>query len=92
MKKAYWVPAAPPVVAIVLVVAACSGDDDDSNDASSDADAGSDATTSGSESANTLRVPDDYDHPSGSGAKPGGLVLVAPGVYREAVTVETLAS
>ena len=69
------------VLAIALVSAACSGSDDDANGEVSE----------GAESSNTVRVPDDYDtiQAAVSAARPGDLVLVAPGVYKEAVDVET---
>jgi len=49
------------------------------------------ATTSGGERGGTLRVPADYKtiQAAVDAAKPGSLVLVSPGVYREAVTVTT---
>ena len=42
----------------------------------------------------TLRVPDDYETIQGAvdDADPGDLVLVSPGVYEEAVTVEILSA
>jgi hypothetical protein len=76
-----------PIVALVtlvaLVAAACSGDDD--GDVVTDTSAGETAT------GETLRVPDDHGtiRAAVSAASPGDLVLIAPGVYREAVDVET---
>ena len=80
--KQSWRRVATLLVAGALVVAACSGDDDD---------ASSDSTAGGAESSDTLRVPDDYAtiQAAVSAAAPGDLVLVGPGVYEEAVDVET---
>jgi plastocyanin len=49
------------------------------------------ATTEGGDQGGTLHVPDDYEtiQAAVDAAKPGSLVLVAPGVYKEAVTVTT---
>ena len=79
--KQSWRRVATLLVAGALVVAACSGDDD----------ASSDSTAGGAESSDTLRVPDDYAtiQAAVSAAAPGDLVLVGPGVYEEAVDVET---
>ena len=80
--KQSWLRVATLLVAVALIAAACSGDDDDTT---------SDSTASSSESSNTLHVPDDYDtiQAAVSAAAPGDLVLVAPGVYNEAIDVET---
>jgi parallel beta helix pectate lyase-like protein len=73
--------AAALLAALALVLAACGGDDGD----------GGDSGDSGDEAGATLRVPDDHDTIQGAvdAAEPGDLVLVGPGVYEEAVTVET---
>ena len=54
-----------------------------------DASGGTTATTTGGQAGGTLRVPQDYPtiQAAVDAAKPGSLVLVSPGVYREAVTV-----
>jgi plastocyanin len=56
-----------------------------------DATTGKLATGSGEKREGTLRVPDDFPtiQAAVDAAKPGGLVLVAPGIYKEAVTVTT---
>src|SRR5262249_44405774 len=47
------------------------------------------ATTSGGDRGGVIKVPDDYEtiQAAVDAAKPGSLVLVSPGVYKEAVTV-----
>jgi plastocyanin len=54
-----------------------------------DVSGGTSPTTSGGQQAGTLRVPQDYPtiQAAVDAAKPGSLVLVSPGIYREAVTV-----
>ena len=57
-----------------------------------DVNGGSDAAGDGArEHGGTLRVPQDYPtiQAAVNAAKPGSLVLVSPGVYKEAVTVTT---
>jgi hypothetical protein len=68
------------LLAGALVLAACGGDDDGGS--------GDEGSEGGGA---TLRVPDDHDTIQGAvdAAEPGDLVLVGPGVYEEAVTVET---
>jgi Right handed beta helix region len=73
------------LLASVLVLAAACGDDDT---------AGDDAESGGGDAASVddaLRVPDDYDtiQAAVDAAEPGDLILVGPGVYEEAVNVET---
>jgi hypothetical protein len=76
-----WFRAVVVAVLCLQAAAACGADDDD----------GAGSTTGPVESSDTLRVPD--DHPTiqaaVSAARPGDLVLVGPGVYEEAVDVET---
>lgn len=69
------------LLASVLVLAAACGGDDDPGDSGGDA----------AEEGATLNVPDDYESIQAAvdAAAPGDLVLVAPGVYEEAVSVET---
>jgi plastocyanin len=56
-----------------------------------DASGGGVAAISGGEHGGTLRVPHDYPtiQKAVDAAKPGSLVLVSPGIYKEAVTVTT---
>ncbi|WP_329403723.1 right-handed parallel beta-helix repeat-containing protein [Streptomyces melanogenes] len=67
-----------PAAALLLLVPACSGPADDS-------------APPGHGPAATLRVPRDFGsiQQAVDRARPGDLVLVAPGVYRESVTVAT---
>jgi hypothetical protein len=73
------------VLAGLLVLAAACGGDDDTAEADAE-DAGGGASVE-----DALRVPDDYDtiQAAVDAAEPGDLVLVGPGVYDEAVNVET---
>jgi hypothetical protein len=72
------------LTALVLLLGACSGDDDSNGDgtATTEADAAGGATR---------RVPDDHAtiQAAVDAAAPGDLILVAPGVYEEAVNVTT---
>lgn len=67
------------VAVLALVAGACGGDDDDG---------GGSEESSG---ATTIRVPEDHDtiQEAVDAASPGDLVLIAPGVYSEAVVVTT---
>jgi nitrous oxidase accessory protein NosD len=71
------------LVSALALTAACGGDDDDDGGGGGD----------GAEDAGgaTLNVPDDHDtiQAAVDAAEPGDLVLIAPGTYEEAVTVET---
>ena len=73
------------VVAAVVVLGAGCGGDDDAGDASAGSAGGSDG------SSETIRVPADHVtiQEAVSAAEPGDVVLVEPGVYNEAVDVET---
>ncbi len=73
------------VVAAVVLMAGCSSDD-----GGSDTSAGSTAP-SASPSGTTIKVPQDHAtiQEAVSAASPGDLVLIEPGVYEEAVDVET---
>jgi Right handed beta helix region len=72
------------LIAGVLAIAAACGGDDDGADSADDGEA---AETEGA----TLRVPDDHEtiQAAVDAAEPGDLVLIGPGTYEEAVTVET---
>jgi hypothetical protein len=71
---------------VLVLAAACGGDDDTAGD---DAENGGGGDAASVEDA--LRVPDDYDtiQAAVDAAEPGDLILVGPGVYEEAVNVET---
>jgi Right handed beta helix region len=71
---------------VLVLAAACGGDDDTAGD---DAENGGGGDAASVEDA--LRVPDDYDtiQAAVDAAAPGDLILVGPGVYEEAVNVET---
>jgi len=64
-----------------LALAACGGDDSD----------GTPGAAKGQSTGATLRVPGDYAtiQAAVDDAEPGDLILVGPGTYKEAVTVET---
>jgi hypothetical protein len=73
-----------PLLAGLLVLAAACGSDDDSDD-------GASGDGEGTSVDDALHVPDDHDtiQAAVDAAEPGDLILVAPGVYEEAVNVET---
>ena len=75
------------MLALVLVGSSCSGD---SKDAASK-DGGSEAAGDQGASGNTISVPDDQPtiQKAVDAAKPGDLIMVAAGTYKEAVDVET---
>jgi hypothetical protein len=70
------------VLLVVVALAAACGDDGGGDD---------DGDSSGSESSDTLRVPDDYGtiQEAVDAAEPGNLILVSPGTYEEEVNVTT---
>lgn len=79
------------VTVAALMVAACSSDSDSSgSDGSGGSGSGSGGSNDGTSSA-VLEVPSQYPtiQKAVDRAEPGDLVLVSPGTYREAVTVET---
>lgn len=85
--KGWRLPAAVVVAALLVALAACSGSDDGDTGG-----AGGGSGTGGSGGVSSaLRVPQRYKtiQAAVDAAKPGQLVLVAPGVYREAVDVTT---
>jgi len=69
------------ICTVVLLAAAC-GDGDGGSDATGD-------DSGGSAGAATIRVPEDHDtiQEAVDAGSPGDLVLIAPGVYNEEVTV-----
>ncbi|MDD9371244.1 MAG: right-handed parallel beta-helix repeat-containing protein [Acidimicrobiales bacterium] len=70
------------LASLLVLTAACGGDDESSSDDSSGEEAADGAT---------LSVPDDHAtiQEAVDAAAPGDLILVSPGTYAEAVTVET---
>jgi len=78
------------LLALGLLAGACSSDDDDGDTAADDEATEETPVATGA----TIRVPDDHDtiQAAVDAARPGDLVLIAPGVYEEAVdvTVENL--
>jgi len=74
------------VLALALVAAAC-GSDDGATEGATDAT----TTGNGTASGNVINVPEDHDtiQAAVDAASPGDLILIAPGVYNEAVDVET---
>lgn len=70
-------------LALGLLTAACAGSDDTGGNAAT--------TGDGTASGTTINVPEDFDtiQAAVDAANPGDLILIAPGVYNEAVDVET---
>jgi Right handed beta helix region len=68
---------------VLALAAACGGDDGGADSAADDGGAEGEGAT--------LRVPDDHEtiQAAVDAAEPGDLVLIGPGTYEEAVTVET---
>ena len=75
------------LLALAALIGGCSSSDDTATTPGS---TGTSGATGTSETPRTLRVPD--DHPTVQSAvdaaEPGDLILLAPGTYSEAVTVE----
>jgi len=79
------------VVAAALLAAACSSSSEPSSTGTDGAD-GTSSTIAGTEwSGATIEVPEDFPtiQEAVDEAEPGDLILIAPGVYHEAVDVET---
>jgi hypothetical protein len=74
------------LLAVLVLAAACGGDDSGDDTGTDGADSGAEASVEGA-----LRVPDDHEtiQEAVDAAAPGDLILVGPGVYEEAVNVET---
>jgi hypothetical protein len=74
------------LLAMGLLVAACGSSDETSTTETEKQTSGN-----GTASGNTINVPADYDTIQGAvnAASPGDLILISPGVYNEAVDVET---
>src|SRR5918998_1091111 len=72
------------LASVLVLTAACGGDDDAGGDDSP-------AEDGGASVEDALLVPDDHEtiQAAVDAAEPGDLILVSPGVYEEAVTVET---
>jgi hypothetical protein len=84
--------AATALVALTTAAAGCSSDDDTtSTDAGPSTTADGSATTAAGGEGAVLRVPEDHDtiQAAVDAAEPGDLVLIAEGVYEEAVDVTT---
>lgn len=75
---------------LALFAGACGGDDSDDS-SGSDGDDGGEEATPDPDREDVRAVPDEYDtiQDAVDATEPGDLVLVSPGVYKEAVTVET---
>jgi len=78
-------------MAMALLLAACASDDGADTATDTTAAAATDKTGDGTASGNTINVPEDYPtiQEAVNAAAPGDLILIAPGVYNEAVDVET---
>ena len=72
------------LASLALITTACSDSEEDSG-------GGDDSSSEEASGPSTIKVPADYPtiQAAVDAAKPGDLVLVAPGVYKEAVKVTT---
>ena len=82
-----------PLLVVVALLAACGGTSTPPNPSATSATSAAAETTHAQpgRTPRTIRVPQDAATVQGAldSTQPGDLVLIAPGVYREAVTVRT---